>query len=145
MPTFHRNHWFLTKIDLNNKKISVYDSYPKVIDIISHMNRLKMALQDVTAIPSTSWVVEEVLKTRMQSNGFDCGMWVLKFLLSLLIERSIFTITSEEVNSFRKEIAEILVSTTEKGQALLAAFGSVTGVIDHFKLRAILRGDPEQN
>lgn len=97
-------HWFLLDLDFDNKAMNVYDSmshrytsYTKKINEFLAFQGIPPLEVKYPSVPS-------------QSNGYDCGVFLLKFATMIFENRSIKknSFGQKEINSFRSQIKEIL-------------------------------------
>ena len=98
-----RNHWLLAVIDIRNKIISVYDSMmsrsrcEKVFDNLTKWLKDHAPIQFEGSIDS--WK-QECANIPQQTNGFDCGVFTMKFADHVLYGKNKF----EDMKFFTKDM-----------------------------------------
>jgi hypothetical protein len=112
IPTFvYPNHWILTVIDKTQKKIIIHDplgntnKYPEIEKQIMYI--LENCLNN-----HTSYVISYAQSSTRQTNGEDCGIFVMKFAKCILNNES--TQFRRKSTELRNELASDIVKGSKK-------------------------------
>jgi Ulp1 protease family, C-terminal catalytic domain len=129
LPTFHVQHWFLTKIDFPQKSILVYNSLSGAANYEEHVNRIKLVFKEQMGVPLTFWLPTLYEDVPQQTNSNDCGVYTVLFFEYLLRGKSLESVNEITMQEYRQHIAQTLLLTTNEGQQLLYESNSVTAAI----------------
>lgn len=111
IPVIFANHWFLIKVDTYKRIISSYDSL-KIESSGSYcMDLIKTFFTDLLLIKD--WKVETA-PTPQQDNYYDCGIYLCRFLKSLITKKTII-LNSDDIPILRIFIGLELI----KGKIIL--------------------------
>ncbi|KIJ58397.1 hypothetical protein HYDPIDRAFT_34233 [Hydnomerulius pinastri MD-312] len=105
-------HWVLCTIDLTSQRLVLFDSLAEqrpwkndTQDIIKLISRLFTIASRKCGIPRRhlgDWTANPVLLTPIQTNGIDCGLWVLAQLAALLRGYDITGLQEIDMAAFRQ-------------------------------------------
>lgn len=107
------NHWALVYIDLQRKLLNFYDSLSKA-NIYSD-NLAAYCLKPIYSylegkyketynkMLCTGWLLNYMYECPQQKNGYDCGIFVCKFVEYLSVDAPL-DFTQEDMPKFRQEI-----------------------------------------
>ena len=126
LPAFHINHYFLIRVNISDMTMTYYDSFFGIANNEEHLLQLKNAFSEVAAIPIDGWNPDVRVAVPQQTNGFECGYFVIKFLDYLLRGQDVGSVDGREVAALRLEIAEVLFEhASNEGRELLDFCGSI--------------------
>ncbi|KAG6369442.1 hypothetical protein JVT61DRAFT_14860 [Boletus reticuloceps] len=106
------SHWVMCRIDFTVKRIDLFDSFSEHNPWrteIEHIKRLIGRLSSIAlsnaSIPRRDlgvWTASPVLPR--QSNGYDCGVWVLAQIAAVLRGAHVTNLTENDMPAFRRHL-----------------------------------------
>ncbi|KAF8430674.1 hypothetical protein L210DRAFT_3417312 [Boletus edulis BED1] len=110
-PIYRPGHWVLCVADFTRCELRLFDSLAEeqpwrsdVTEIVNFMSRLLSVVN--TTFPevhmdSCPWIAHPITTTPLQTNGFDCGIWVLATILATFRGYSATCWTEKDITVFR--------------------------------------------
>ncbi|KIK11678.1 hypothetical protein PISMIDRAFT_19325 [Pisolithus microcarpus 441] len=106
------SHWVMCTIDLASQRLFLFDSLAEerpwkqeIQDILKLVCRLFMIAMVKMVVPVRDfgeWMAFPVLLHAIQTNGYDCGLWVLAQIAAVLRGCEITGLREEDMIMFRK-------------------------------------------
>ncbi|EIW74145.1 cysteine proteinase [Coniophora puteana RWD-64-598 SS2] len=129
IPIFHAGstygtvgHWMLAIIDRPSKNVLIFDSMASrdlfeqysltVFNMVERLMNLcaknsKLIMNDGTS--SARWTSQPVIKDACQTNGYDCGVWVLATVSALVREDKVGTdLQEKDIQGFRGYLLSLI-------------------------------------
>ncbi|KAL8508275.1 hypothetical protein ACS0TY_018748 [Phlomoides rotata] len=114
IPCCFKSHWIALRVDIQERKIEVYNSIGRVINrenisaIENVLPKLICDKLDKTYGLQSFSIVS--IACPQQSNGFDCGMFTVKFIEFLLAGKDVSLIRPDYMREWRKKLAADIFS-----------------------------------
>ncbi|KAK1220242.1 hypothetical protein PQX77_017007 [Marasmius sp. AFHP31] len=118
------HHWALAVVKVEEEQVQLFDSFgsrdflsrwlPKVQAAVSRL--VTMAKDHGFSPTSTSlsclstWSARPLQVYQVQSNGYDCGVWILWVMAAVIRGYDYTPITEKEIHYFRKYLANLVRS-----------------------------------
>ncbi|XP_020599873.1 ubiquitin-like-specific protease 1A [Phalaenopsis equestris] len=86
-PIIHNQHWILLVLDLKLRKWRIYDSLPNQMHKAGATEVINMFARDAADVFTTKihkWFISITKHVPSQRNSFDCGMFVCKYMETLV-------------------------------------------------------------
>ncbi|OSD02619.1 hypothetical protein PYCCODRAFT_1410600 [Trametes coccinea BRFM310] len=115
-------HWTLAVVYWDERKIAYFDSLadsksweadvPAVYSLMYKLHRIanEKGCEVRLHLDETSWETYLLADSPLQSNGYDCGIWVLACVAALLRGYHSVQLTSSEISYFRGDLLCLLRS-----------------------------------
>ena len=121
IPIVYNGHYILVVIDIKEKIIQCLD--PLGIRRSMIMNSILSYLSDVfymkereknETFDRSSWTLINFIteKKKLQFNSTDCGIFLMKFVLLLRESGDIFSLSQQNVNSYRQELVKLFEASS---------------------------------
>ncbi|KAG7087101.1 hypothetical protein E1B28_013082 [Marasmius oreades] len=111
-------HWLLVVICLKSHDVYLFDSFgsreilnpwiPKMFTIITLLVDAAQEQGHLRSVPKHGWVVQPLNIKRLQSNGHDCGVWILYAMTAVLRGKTIPFTPEEEMVGFRAWLSRMI-------------------------------------
>ncbi|KAI9057974.1 cysteine proteinase, partial [Trametes sanguinea] len=111
LPVHHQNHWVLGLVDTTALKIVVFDSlgHPETCEVVANqlIHKIVVKLQTLAsqththAAPLSSWVGHPSSLKTLQTDTYNCGVWILACMVAILSGKSSIDATEDEIKQFR--------------------------------------------
>ena len=112
------NHWLLAYINMRIKELFIYDSIDNEQRQINIINNLLTWL--MSFIPKQDRKNEEekwkaeIVDAPLQTNGFDCGVFTMKYADHIVQGKEEMRFTTEDMPRFRQEIKNKIIQEINK-------------------------------
>ncbi|EIW58944.1 cysteine proteinase, partial [Trametes versicolor FP-101664 SS1] len=92
-PIHHNNHWLLGIVRIPARVISVFDSFggtsycelwAKLHTLVVKLGKLARANNQNAPIADTGWEGYPATLSKLQTNSYDCGVWVVGCIVAVL-------------------------------------------------------------
>ncbi|KAL8506721.1 hypothetical protein ACS0TY_017571 [Phlomoides rotata] len=114
IPCCFKSHWIALRVDIQERKIEVYNSMRRVINrekisVIENVlpKLICVKLDKTYGLQSLSI---ESIACPQQLNEFDCGMFTVKFIEFLLAGKDVSLIRPDYMREWRKKLAANIFS-----------------------------------
>ncbi|KAG7091657.1 hypothetical protein E1B28_010678 [Marasmius oreades] len=111
-------HWLLAVFCLKSRNIYLFDSFgsrvtvnawvPKMYTILSSLVEAAQEHGHLQSVSKSNWTVRPFNDERLQSNGYDCGVWVLYTMTAILRGKTIPLTPEEEITGFRVWLSKMI-------------------------------------
>ncbi|KAG7091663.1 hypothetical protein E1B28_010684 [Marasmius oreades] len=111
-------HWLLAVVEVQSHRVQLFDSLgsrstwdswlPKINHVVSRLIAAAREHGHPFSIPMSNWIAQPVTLQRLQSNGYDCGVWILYVMTAVLRGAMIPNTTEEEIATFRSLLARLI-------------------------------------
>ncbi|KAI0703077.1 hypothetical protein C8Q76DRAFT_801927 [Earliella scabrosa] len=119
------HHWELAIVYLADSRIAYFDSFGHKTSweddakvVLTLMYRLRRLAGEqgfaMRSLEDRDWVAYSIASRRLQSNGYDCGVWVLACIAALLRGYETIDISEKDVGKFRARLLGLLVERTSE-------------------------------
>ncbi|KIK14926.1 hypothetical protein PISMIDRAFT_16910 [Pisolithus microcarpus 441] len=105
-------HWVMCTIDIASRRLFLFDSFAEerpwkqeIQDIMKLVSRLFMIAVTKNVVPERDlgdWMAFPVLLHATQTNGYDCGLWVLAQIAAMLRGYKITGLREEDMIRFQR-------------------------------------------
>ncbi|OCH93070.1 hypothetical protein OBBRIDRAFT_863019 [Obba rivulosa] len=111
-------HWTLVVVDLANQVMFHFDSFADKMLWRSDIHRvatLVVRACNMTSmpIPSGDWRIRPLLTSSVQSNGSDCGVWILAAIAARLRGFDTTALREKDIPNFRKYLCYLVTRLGE--------------------------------
>ncbi|KZO98553.1 hypothetical protein CALVIDRAFT_562008 [Calocera viscosa TUFC12733] len=113
-------HWLLVRADLDLQRLLLYDSLPTG-HWITDLNLVKTMMNSISELsdrplPSGTWSNWRASRVRViqQTNGYDCGLWVLAQMLA--VSRGFDRTSQQNMALFRSWLHAVAMRLPEVGE-----------------------------
>ncbi|KAL8549978.1 hypothetical protein ACS0TY_008705 [Phlomoides rotata] len=114
IPWCLKSHWIALRVDIQERKIEVYNSMGRVINCekISVFENIlpKLICAQLDENYGLQSLSSESISCPQQLNGFDCGMFIVKFIEFLLAGKDASLIHPDYMREWRKKLATDIFS-----------------------------------
>ncbi|KIL57472.1 hypothetical protein M378DRAFT_16228 [Amanita muscaria Koide BX008] len=111
------SHWVLALVDVSKSTVLLFDSFAQVhitwsqdiLDIATLISRLQMIARTKGYDMDIGgpWTVRPLTMKRLQTNSYDCGIWVLATITAVLRGFDLPSLREKDMGEFRQIIAHV--------------------------------------
>ncbi|KAG9310616.1 hypothetical protein JVU11DRAFT_9183 [Chiua virens] len=120
-PTVGREHWVLCVVHVSHRELFLYDSLAKrrgwqadvkeIMKLISRLHGIAAEHhKEFHADTTVEWVARPILLEAVQTNGYDCGVWVLSTVAALLRGHDATELKERDMLPFRRYLHDLVLS-----------------------------------
>ncbi|CAH9088411.1 unnamed protein product, partial [Cuscuta epithymum] len=132
MPLNIAMHWILLVLDINGKRIKVYDSLKRRGDSLSSIRVFIPCLENFLPkvmerlgvydkrpeahIGKGKIRIEMVRNCPQQEDGGNCGMFIIKFAQFLMMGREVTEVSNQDMEMYRHKMMTELLMYASRGK-----------------------------
>ncbi|KAF8335661.1 hypothetical protein F5887DRAFT_832660, partial [Amanita rubescens] len=107
-----QTHWVLAIIIIPERKILVFDSFgakyedwrsdlDDILELVTRLGQIARENGKQVVEQDGQWTAHPISTSRVQRNGFDCGVWVLAVVAAVLRGYHMPAISHDDIAQFR--------------------------------------------